>query len=67
MSIERVLHALGDPTRRTIIEMLSQGPQSVSGMAEPFSMSLAAVVQHLHILEECGLVKSPDGFIDQIY
>ncbi len=55
-SIHRVFHALGDPTRRTIVEKLSEGPISVSQLAIPLAISLAAVVQHLQILEESGLV-----------
>ena len=54
--IDRVFHALGDPTRRTIVEKLSEGPVSVSHLAKPLAISLAAVVQHLQILEESGLV-----------
>jgi DNA-binding transcriptional ArsR family regulator len=56
--IDRVFHALGDATRRAILEKLSQGPVSVSRLAEPFHMSLAAVVQHLQVLEESGLVQT---------
>jgi DNA-binding transcriptional ArsR family regulator len=56
--IDRVFQALGDATRRAILERLSDGPQSVSKLAEPFAMSLAAVVQHLQVLEEAGLVKT---------
>jgi len=58
VSVDRAFHALGDPTRRTIIEKLSHGPVSVSTLAEPLDMTLAAVVQHLQILEESGLVRS---------
>ncbi len=54
--IDRVFHALGDPTRRAIVEKLSEGPVSVSRLAEPLGISLAAVVQHLQVLEESGLV-----------
>ena len=56
--IGRVFHALGDPTRRVIVEKLSQGPMSVSRLAEPLAITLAAVVQHLQVLEECGLVQT---------
>jgi DNA-binding transcriptional ArsR family regulator len=54
--IHRVFHALGDPTRRAMMEKLSAGPISVSHLAKPFRISLAAVVQHLQVLEESGLV-----------
>ena len=56
--IDRVFTALGDPTRRARVEKLSEGPISVSKLAEPFGMTLAAVVQHLQILEASGLVRS---------
>jgi DNA-binding transcriptional ArsR family regulator len=56
--IDRIFHALGDPTRRAIVEKLSEGPISVSRLAEPLDMTLAAVVQHLQVLEESGLVKT---------
>lgn len=54
--IDGIFHALGDPTRRAIMERLSDGPVSVSQLAEPLNMTLAAVVQHLQVLEESGLV-----------
>src|SRR6202166_59616 len=54
--IDRLFHALGDPTRRAIMEKLSHGPISVSRLAEPLDITLAAVVQHLQVLEESGLV-----------
>jgi DNA-binding transcriptional ArsR family regulator len=57
-NIARVFHALGDPTRRALLERLSSGPMSVSLLAEPFDMSLAAVVQHLQVLEKANLVKT---------
>jgi DNA-binding transcriptional ArsR family regulator len=54
--IDLIFNALGDPTRRAIMLKLSQGPISVSRLAEPLDMTLAAVVQHLQVLEESGLV-----------
>ena len=56
--IDRVFHALGDPSRRAILEKLSAGPISVSRLAEPLDITLAAVVQHLQVLEESGLVQT---------
>jgi len=47
---------LGDPTRRAIREKLSEGPVSVSTLAKPLDVTLAAVVQHLQVLERSGLV-----------
>jgi DNA-binding transcriptional ArsR family regulator len=57
-SIDRVFHALADPSRRDIVERLSRGPASVSDLARPLPMSLPAVVQHLQVLETSGLVRS---------
>jgi DNA-binding transcriptional ArsR family regulator len=58
LAVDRVFHALGDPTRRAIIEKLSAGPISVSRLAKPLDMTLAAVVQHLQVLEASGLVET---------
>jgi DNA-binding transcriptional ArsR family regulator len=55
-NIDRVFHALGDRTRRAIVEKLSEGPISVSLLAKPLDITLAAVVQHLQVLEKSGLV-----------
>ena len=57
-NIDRVFHALGDPTRRAIMEKLSAGPISVSRLAEPLDITLAAVVQHMQVLEESGLIQT---------
>lgn len=58
VAIDRVFHALGDPTRRALVERLSEGPVSVSELAQPLAMTLAAVVQHLQVLEKSGLVRT---------
>jgi DNA-binding transcriptional ArsR family regulator len=58
VQVDRVFHALGDPTRRAMIEKLSEGPVSVSKLAKPLAITLAAVVQHLQILEKSGLVRT---------
>lgn len=55
---DRVFHAIADPTRRAIVERLTRGPASVSELARPLPMSLAAVVQHLQVLEASGVVRS---------
>lgn len=54
--IGSIFHALGDPTRRAIVDRLSEGPLSVSALASPLGITLTAVSQHLQVLEECGLV-----------
>ncbi len=58
VAVDRVFHALGEPTRRSLVERLSAGPMSVSDLARPFGVTLAAIVQHLHVLEESGVVRS---------
>jgi DNA-binding transcriptional ArsR family regulator len=57
-TIENVFRGLADPTRRKVLERLSQGPRSVSELAEPFDMALPSFVQHLGVLTDCGLVRS---------
>lgn len=56
--VDLVFHALADPTRRRIVEVLSGGSASVSELAEPLPMSLPAVYQHLQVLEASGIVRS---------
>lgn len=56
--ISRIFHALGDPTRRAIVERLREGPTSVSRLAEPLGITLTAVAQHLKVLEEAGLAST---------
>src|ERR1700761_6932499 len=57
-AIDTAFHALADPTRRAMVERLSRGPISLGELAQPFAMSLPAVMQHLAILESSGLVSS---------
>lgn len=56
--IDTILHALGDPTRRAMVERLSHGPMSVSKLAEPLDVTLTAVGQHLKVLKKASLVKT---------
>jgi DNA-binding transcriptional ArsR family regulator len=58
IDLDRTFQALADQSRRTMVERLTLGTASVSELAEPLSMSLAAVVQHVQVLEACGLVKT---------
>ena len=57
-NIDRIFHALGDPTRRAIVVRLCAGPLSVSLLAVPLSITPTAVIQHLRVLEESGLVRT---------
>jgi DNA-binding transcriptional ArsR family regulator len=56
--LDVVYAALADGSRRAIVERLSRGPASVKELAEPLTMSLPAVMQHLRVLEQSGLVHS---------
>jgi DNA-binding transcriptional ArsR family regulator len=56
--VDGVFRALSDPTRRQVLARLSRGTASVSDLAEPFDMALPSFIQHLQILERCGLVRS---------
>jgi DNA-binding transcriptional ArsR family regulator len=56
--LDRVYQALADPGRRLMVERLSRGPASVSELARPLDISLAAVLQHVQVLEACGLIRS---------
>lgn len=57
-NVDRVFHALGDPTRRAIMERLGERPSSVTSLAEPLNITLTAVAQHLQVLESSGLVRT---------
>jgi len=58
VDLDRVFQALADPGRRSMVERLSAGPASVSELGQPLSMSLAAVLQHVQVLEASGLILS---------
>ena len=55
--LDSIFHALGDATRRGMLARLAKGEQTVSQLAEPFDMSLAAASKHIKALEAAGLVK----------
>jgi DNA-binding transcriptional ArsR family regulator len=56
--IDGVFRALSDQTRRQVLERLSRSPASVSELAAPFEMALPSFLEHLKVLESCGLVHS---------
>lgn len=60
--LSRLFHALADPTRRTIVTRLAEGPAPVTELAKPTGLRLPTVMRHLSVLEEAGLVTtSKDG------
>jgi len=56
--IDAIFRALADPTRRSVVERLSQKPASASDLAAPYRMALPSFVEHMKVLEGCGLVRS---------
>ena len=64
VTIDRTFSALGDPTRRAIVQRLAMGEATVTELAQPVSVSLPAISKHLRILEEAGLlVRRKEGRI----
>ena len=55
--LDRVFHALADPTRRAMLRRLAGGERSVGELAQPFAMSFAAAAKHVKVLESAGLLK----------
>jgi DNA-binding transcriptional ArsR family regulator len=55
-NVDRVFAALGDPTRRAVLERLSTGTATISELAQPFGMSLTGMKKHVRLLEEAELV-----------
>jgi DNA-binding transcriptional ArsR family regulator len=55
--LDVVFHALGDATRRRMLRELARGERTVSQLAEPFAMSLAAASKHIKALENAGLIR----------
>ncbi|MCC4246872.1 ArsR/SmtB family transcription factor [Stappia indica] len=55
--LDAIFQALGDATRRQMLLALSEGARSVSQLAEPFDMSLAAASKHVKVLEKAGLIR----------
>lgn len=53
-----VFYALADPTRRSIVDVLGHGPETVSALAAPFAMALPSFLKHLGVLERSGLIRS---------
>jgi DNA-binding transcriptional ArsR family regulator len=56
--VDGVFRALADPTRREVVAQLTRSPASVGELAAPFDMALPSFVQHLRVLEGCGVVRS---------
>jgi DNA-binding transcriptional ArsR family regulator len=59
--LNRIFHALSDPTRRSILTRLAEGPAPVTALANPTGLSLPTVMRHLSVLEEAGLIATSKG------
>ncbi len=57
-AIDGVFRALADPTRRDVLERLSARPASMTDLAAPYRMALPSFLEHMKVLEGCGLVRS---------
>jgi DNA-binding transcriptional ArsR family regulator len=58
VALDRVFHALADPTRRAVVERLGRGSARMGDLAQPFQMALPSFSQHLQVLEHAGLITS---------
>jgi DNA-binding transcriptional ArsR family regulator len=56
--LDRTFGALADPTRRSILQLLSTGPASISELARPFGIALPTALEHVRILEEARLLRT---------
>jgi DNA-binding transcriptional ArsR family regulator len=66
VKLDRVFHALADPTRRALLARLARRPARVTDLAKPFDMSLPAVSRHIRVLEHAGLVvRHVDGRVHE--
>lgn len=57
-NLDRIFHALSDPTRRAVVERLRDGSATVTELSQPFDMALPSFLKHLTVLERAGLVES---------
>jgi DNA-binding transcriptional ArsR family regulator len=58
LELDPVFRALAHPTRRAVVERLGRGPAATTELARPFHVALPSFLEHLDILEACGLVRS---------
>jgi DNA-binding transcriptional ArsR family regulator len=56
VSLDRTFGALADPTRRSILQLVSTGPASISELARPFGIALPTALEHVRVLEETRLL-----------
>ena len=66
LNIDATFHALADPTRRAILQRLTQGPATVGELGDPFAISLQAISKHLRVLEAARLVRKAKSGRDRV-
>ena len=57
-TLDNAFYALSDATRRAVVQQLAMGPSTVSELAEPFDMAMPSFLQHIRVLESCGLIRT---------
>lgn len=67
MAYHKALASISDPTRRSVLEKLRSGPQSVGALADQLPVSRPAVSQHLKVLKDAGLVKDRSEGTRRVY
>jgi len=65
-NIDATFHALADPTRRAILQRLTQGPATVGELGDPFAISLQATSKHLRVLESARLIRKAKSGRDRV-
>jgi DNA-binding transcriptional ArsR family regulator len=58
VALDRVFHALADPTRRAVVNRLGRSSASVGDLAAPFEMALPSFMKHIKVLEDAGLIRT---------
>ncbi len=66
LNIDATFHALADPTRRAILQRLTQGPATVGELGDPFAISLQATSKHLRVLESARLIRKAKSGRDRV-
>lgn len=56
VALDKIFGALADMTRRDILKRVSKAEHTISELAEPYAMSLAAIAKHVSVLEKAGLI-----------
>ncbi len=58
VSLDKTFHALSDPTRRSVVKQLINGPATIKELSQPFAIGLPSFMKHIKVLEDSGLISS---------